>query len=79
VLGAQREPAPYGEAAKALFPWYRYLFLGRSKPDTHLRVLSAVSDSELRDAAPAVLVSLVERIRSGIDQTPLAEGENGEN
>ncbi len=67
VLGAEREPAPYSEANKALFPWYRYLFLGRSKPDTHLRVLSEIPDDKLRDGAPKVLVSLLSRVASALD------------
>ena len=67
VLGAEREPAPYSKANKALFPWYRYLFLGRSKPDTHLRVLSELSDEKLGDGAPKVLISLLSRVASALD------------
>ena len=66
VLGAGRETAPFSEATKRLFPWYRYLFLGRSKPDTHLHVLSKMPDATLRDGAPEVLTSLVDRVRSAL-------------
>ena len=67
VLGVQREPAPYSETTKALFPWYRYLFLGRSKPDTHLRVLSQIPVPALREGAPKVLVALLETVRAALE------------
>lgn len=65
-----------GEAAKFWVPtdpkkltscqfylgWYRYLFLSRSKPSTHLVVLSRISDAELKDA-PEELIALTEFIR----------------
>lgn len=66
VLGAQGDAAPYSEGSKALFPWYRYLFLGRSKPDTHLRVLSEIPDSTLQDKSPEVLTALVESVRKAL-------------
>ena len=34
--------------------WYRYLFLGRSKPSTHLQALTRLSPSELRDGPEPV-------------------------
>jgi len=43
--------------------WYRYLFLSRSKPTTHLRALSRIGDAELAGRAPLVVVALVEHIR----------------
>lgn len=72
VLGAGREPAPYTETTKALFPWYRYLFLGRSKPDTHLRVLSEMPLPALREGAPEVLVSLLGTVREALESGPKA-------
>ncbi|GAB7048442.1 hypothetical protein JCM9534A_35680 [Catenuloplanes indicus JCM 9534] len=42
--------------------WYRYLFLGRSKPSSHLRALSRLTDDELREGAPKVLVALIKHI-----------------
>jgi putative ATP-dependent endonuclease of the OLD family len=32
--------------------WYRYLFLGRSKPSTHLRALSAIDAEVLAHNTP---------------------------
>ena len=34
--------------------WYRYLFLGRSKPSTHLRALARLSPAELKDGPEPV-------------------------
>ena len=70
VLGAEREPALYSEATRALFPWYRYLFLGRSKPDTHLRVLSEIPGPSLREGAPEVMVSLLGAVRVALESGP---------
>ena len=42
--------------------WYRYLFLNRGKPGTHLRALSRLTDDQLKSSAPAELISLVEAI-----------------
>ena len=39
-------------ALRDWFPWYRYLFLSRSKPATHLEALSVLKDSELKISAP---------------------------
>ena len=70
VLGSQGEPARWSGSAKELFPWYRYLFLGRSKPDSHLRVLSQISDTTLRDGAPPVLVSLLASVGKALASEP---------
>ena len=45
--------------------WYRYLFSNRSKPSTHLRALSRLSDEELA-ACPPALKALLEFIRERI-------------
>ena len=37
---------------REFYPWYRYLFLSRSKPVTHLQALAVLDDSELRASAP---------------------------
>lgn len=46
--------------------WYRYLFLSRSKPSTHLQALGRLSDQELKEGAPEVLSALVEYIRQKV-------------
>ncbi|MGH3673915.1 MAG: ATP-dependent nuclease, partial [Pseudonocardiaceae bacterium] len=47
--------------------WYRYRFLTRSKPSTHLRVLSSMTDQQLKEA-PGSLVSLIAHIAEEIGQ-----------
>jgi putative ATP-dependent endonuclease of OLD family len=42
--------------------WYRYLFLGRGKPSTHVRALGALSNEQLRDAMPAQLAGLLRKL-----------------
>ncbi|MDH6573209.1 putative ATP-dependent endonuclease of OLD family [Streptomyces sp. SAI-117] len=49
-----------------LLRWYRYLFLNRSKPSTHLKALSRLSDIELKTAAPPILTALVQHIQERI-------------
>ena len=48
--------------------WYRYLFLTRSKPSSHLRALGRLTDDQLRDRAPSVITTLINhiRIRAGL-------------
>lgn len=46
--------------------WYRYLFLNRSKPSSHLRALSRLTDKRLRANAPHVLTALIEHIRAQV-------------
>jgi putative ATP-dependent endonuclease of OLD family len=62
VLGSDGSPGDYWVPAdegqhdrqQERLRWYRYLFLGRSKPSTHLRALTRLSPSELRDGPEPV-------------------------
>jgi hypothetical protein len=49
-----------------LLRWYRYLFLSRSKPSTHLKALSRLSDGELKADAPKILSLLVQHIQEKV-------------
>ena len=44
---------------KDLFPWYRYLFLSRGKPATHIQGLAEVPDGELKENAPPTYLRLL--------------------
>ncbi|KUN40432.1 hypothetical protein AQJ30_07230 [Streptomyces longwoodensis] len=67
VLGEKGTRPRYWNGTRAEWlGWYRYLFLTRSKPSTHLRALGRLSDEELRLNAPEVLVALVEHIRKEV-------------
>lgn len=46
-----------------LYFWYRYLFLGRSKPVSHMRMVTEVSVQELQDNCPQVLKDVVSKIQ----------------
>ncbi|GIH16041.1 ATP-dependent nuclease [Rugosimonospora africana] len=46
--------------------WYRYLFLSRSKPSSHLRALSRLTDDDLRARAPKVITALNRHIRKQV-------------
>jgi len=62
VLGSDGSPGEYWAPAdpdklakqQERLRWYRYLFLGRSKPSTHLRALARLSSSELKDGPEPV-------------------------
>lgn len=53
----------YGSNFDDSFRWYSYLFLQRSKPETHLAALSRISEEDLAANAPDALRSLVEHVR----------------
>lgn len=54
------------------FKWYPYLFLNRSKPETHLSALSRIEDQTLVDHAPPELKALIEHVRDALSP----EGED---
>lgn len=60
------EAVTYSDEAKMAFFWYRYLFLGRSKPSTHLLALSTISDKQLLSDVPSVLLRITERMKSSL-------------
>jgi len=45
----------YTNEQHELMIWYKYHFLGRGKPVTHMQVLSNIPDKELKDELPVVL------------------------
>lgn len=67
VLGEKgTRPRYWNDTRAEWLSWYRYLFLTRSKPSTHMSALGRLSDEELRLNAPEVLVALVEHIRKEV-------------
>ncbi len=66
VFGEAGRGDLYTAAQEPLLRWYRYLFLGRGKPSTHVRVLSGQKPEVLAASAPeelrALLASIVERL-----------------
>ncbi|MEU9735224.1 AAA family ATPase [Streptomyces sp. NPDC048002] len=66
VLGVKGTRTRYWKRQTEWLGWYRYLFLSRSKPSTHMSALGRLSDEEIRLNAPEVLAALVEHIRKAI-------------
>jgi hypothetical protein len=54
--------------------WYRYLFLGRGKPSTHVRVLSKLDAAALASDAPEELRALLDTVVAAISASPEPEG-----
>ncbi len=52
------------DLSKPLLPAYRYHFLTRSKPATHLRALANLDDSALKGGLPSCLHQLLERVKT---------------
>jgi putative ATP-dependent endonuclease of the OLD family len=59
VLGDNGQPALYDATHDESLRWYRYLFLGRGKPSTHVRVLSTIPNADLAANAPSELRDLL--------------------
>lgn len=54
----------YGPEWDKFFAWYPYLFLNRSKPETHLAALSEIPADDLAAKAPAELRALITHVRT---------------
>ncbi len=57
----------YGADVKDAFFWYRYLFLGRGKPASHLDAMSRLSNTELKAGCPPVLRRLCKAMKKRLD------------
>lgn len=70
VLGEHHPQTPYWKSDSRVerLRWYRYLFLTKSKPSTHLRVMSAMTRTELSNA-PALIVELLDQIKNDLQLT----------
>lgn len=59
-------PELYNEDYDREFTWYPYLFLGASKPESHLRALAEITTKELAQDAPVELKSLLKRVEEAL-------------
>jgi putative ATP-dependent endonuclease of the OLD family len=48
------------------FKWYPYLFLDRSKPETHIAALASIEEDDLAENAPPELTSLIEHLKEAL-------------
>jgi hypothetical protein len=56
-------PELYDHSYNANFKWYPYLFLNRSKPETHIAALARIEDDDLAENAPSELTALIEHLK----------------
>lgn len=72
TLKEEGYPDLYDTSYDAVFQWYPYLFLDRSKPETHLTAFSRIQESHAVASAPAELKALIEYVK---DKLNLSEDE----
>lgn len=60
------------------FFWYRYLFLGRGKPTTHLAAMTRLSRKKLRKHCPPVLQQLNERMKASLAESAKEDAHGSE-
>lgn len=63
TLKAGGDAALYGNDYDDEFRWYPYLFLRRSKPETHLAALARISDDNLATGAPRTIKCLIKYVK----------------
>lgn len=66
ALKTDGDPGLYDHDYDAAFRWYPYLFLNRSKPETHIAALSRIKDSDLAGRAPAAITALIQHVRQAL-------------
>lgn len=67
ALGEEGIPQIYGPEHYDAFKWYRYLFLGRGKPTTHIRILGKLDNEKIAENAPIELKELIGKMRPHIN------------
>lgn len=72
VLGEAGRGDLYAPDQDQLLRWYRYLFLGRGKPGTHVRVLSELTPEALSADAPEELRALLTSVSDRLALPPPA-------
>ncbi|TPG23474.1 DUF2813 domain-containing protein [Variovorax ginsengisoli] len=68
VLGDDGAQAFYDATADDALRWYRYLFLGRGKPSTHVRVLSRLTQADLAATVPQPLQRMLANVRDVLER-----------
>lgn len=69
VLGEGGVDTAYPAQHDKRLRWYRYLFLGRGKPSTHVRVLSSLDNETLAKTMPGELRALIEHVQKTISRS----------
>jgi len=63
VLKTGGNPDLYNDSWNEYFAWYPYLFLKRSKPETHLAALNRIAADDLANRAPPELRALIDHVK----------------
>jgi putative ATP-dependent endonuclease of OLD family len=66
VIGKDGSDDEFWKKRPIRLRWYRYLFVTHSKPSSHLRALSRLTDEQLCDGAPGVITALIKYIRKQV-------------
>ena len=66
TLKRNGDPTLYEDNYDDEFRWYPYLFLNRSKPETHIAALTRIETTSLADEAPATLKALIAYVKARI-------------
>lgn len=60
----------YDSKDKELMIWYKYLFLTRGKPSTHIMALSNIDKDELKDNLPEPFNKIINKIKDKLSRDP---------
>lgn len=71
AVGDEGLPALYDARYDAALLWYRYLFLGRGKPSTHVRVLARLDTETLKAGIPEDLRALLNHVIAALGVAPV--------
>ncbi|HPL63041.1 MAG TPA: AAA family ATPase [Syntrophales bacterium] len=63
TLKTDGDPELYDDDYDDEFKWYPYLFLSRSKPETHITALARIEKDDLAEGAPPELKALIEYLK----------------
>jgi putative ATP-dependent endonuclease of the OLD family len=64
ALKSEGNPSLYDDSYDEHFKWYPYLFLSRSKPETHFAALNRIAKKDLIKNAPPELKALIEHVKT---------------
>ncbi len=78
VLKQGTDGSTYSDAHREAFFWYRYLFLGRGKPTTHILALASITEKDLADKCPGPLLRLVERLSESLGVKEAQDAANAQ-
>lgn len=60
------DPGLYNNDYDDEFKWYPYLFLDRSKPETHIAALACIDNDDLAENAPPELTALIKHVKKAL-------------